>query len=403
MQEWQPFVSFVVPLRNQKRENIQSLLGSLTAQDYLNFEIVLVGGKDDSTWEHIPEEFLEWGGLSLQQIWSDYLAPKSLSGNAHAVRAKYGNRLIIVEVELVKVRRRGKIVDWIGRDTNVKRNVGCRLARGDVLSLTDGKNTHERDYIQNALSEMVEHNVEALAGEMYALEEEHHGLLENILILYQEKGWVRRNPTFRQGYRLDSKSIRGVRTLPITASWWMTRNAYSVMGGFDERMTISYEDFASAIRYVQNGGAFWVTPNVFVYHRHRRTWAEMSKEWKRSGGGAADTLHFYRDSAFAQKRFRDVVSVLGSVLFALFVGLVLIVAQQWEIIGAGSFVVGLMGIGAGLANARSAGRWFGFFFPFLTVLLILIFSISFMRQYLLRDGAKRLLQTVWSLVMRTTS
>lgn len=392
--------SVISPTRDQSKGNLNNLFDSLMAQDDPDFEVLLVGGADDKGWKNLSAVVLEWGGLDLSQKWYIHPNPKSLSKNAAKVRVKYGKRLSIVEVTLTKVKKRSLLwgereVDQEGRDTQIKRNVGGRLAIGEIFCYIDGKNTCEKDHLTNAHAEMREHRVEALAGEMFAMEEELHGFMEKLLVLYQEEGPIRRNPTFRTGYYLNGKTMRRVRTLPITACWFMTRSAFALMGGFDERMKISYEDFASAVRFVQNGGEFWVTNKVFVYHKHRKSLWGMILEWLRSGGGAAELLLTNPRSIFAWKRFRDVLITTVLFLFVLFGFKWIVETHQTTFLS----LLGLVGI-AGYAGYSSifvqkTKEIMAALFPAMLVSLVLVFSFGFWLRMVTARAVKWLLQTMF--------
>ncbi|MEP7167538.1 MAG: glycosyltransferase [Candidatus Woesebacteria bacterium] len=383
-----PLVSIVIPTRDQKKENIERLLRSLIAQDYPNFEILIVGSPNDTTWQHIPSEF------AFESDWETFSDPTSYSPSAVSVQIRRGAQISIVEVGLSK--------NHVGRDTQPKRNAGCRLAAGDYFLMTDGKIQHKTNWISQGLQILAEENAQALGGIMISTEEH----ASHFLALYADFGPIRRNPNFGLGRkRINKQNSHRFSTYPITSTWMMTREAYELMGGFDERFLVSYEDFGSAVGYIEKGGEFVVTNEWRVYHKHRADWRAFFLEWQRSGAGAGDLYHYFPKNGFAKKRFRSVLYLFIAMFLGLSLLFLLVLSGHPELIEAGVSFGLLAATGAGLANVRYAGgRRVAVFFPTLAIILTIIFSVSFARQYLLKDGARRLLQTIWqftwSLILR---
>lgn len=394
----QPKVSIVVPLRNAQASNVRKMMDAFKAHDYPNIELILVGGKDDTTWSHLNEDDKEWGKFEEDASWSriDPSELKNYSENAAAIRVLRGGRLTLVEVTLVKVWDvwQQEWVEWIGRDTNVKRNVGCRLASGDIFALTDNKITYPEGYLYKGLAELREHGTGAVAGEVKGRDEDEHDWIH----VFGSPGgsFIRRFPTFGSSFELNQDTIAKGKA-PVTASWIMLRIAFELMGGFDERATTSYEDFMSCVKFVERGGTFWLCNHeeFKVEHGTRKAWKDMVREWKRSGTGAEDTWEYYPNSLFSKQRLKGVLFVSGAYAAVGIVTLLLALFGLYTVIGLGVCAGILLYTAVGTHNMRTSKHGYGFFFPAITAYLITLFTYSFIRQYFMRDGAARLLQMMW--------
>lgn len=353
-------VSVIIPLRDSGA-HINGLLDSLLAQDYPNFEILLVGNQGDKTWKALPED----------------LDP----------------RVRIEEVELPK--------DWVGRDSNFKRNWGARAAVGDVLFYTDVKIRHQPDWISTGLRLMRENRVEAVAGIMLGTAES----TQSFLGRFTDSALIRRNPDFGKGYILNAQNFGNRESLPITACWAMTRAAYEDMGGFDEDARDSYEDYMSAWRAVRAGVEFFVSNLWTVFHKHRSKFKAMQLEYARSARGAAQMFATYPDCPFGRRRAAQVTIVLAMVfvgIVSLLTSLVALALGKGQILAALLIAAIALYALAGTTNLVKARHWQGFFFPALTGWFILWFALNFAQK--LREGGgvtktNRWLQTMFSLVL----
>lgn len=353
-----PLVSVVVPLRNSG-QYVNTLLASLLGQDYPNYEVVLVGSPQDSTWD--------------------------------AIRQEYGSdpRLHIVEATIPATH--------VGRDSNIKRNWGAQSSGGEVLAFTDAKIRHQKNWISQGVYFLGREDVGAVAGIMLSTEED----MDSFMAMFADSALIKRNPDFGNGHVLTADNFASRESLPITACWMMTREAFELMDGFDETFTISYEDYSAAWRYCGNGGTFYCSNEWRVYHKHRTQFKQMMLEFQRSARGAAQLLYSYPDCPFGVKRLRQSVAVLGAALVGASVLAFLVLSQEWLTIAL-LMILGLSGMsGIGLVNYRKAKHWYGFFFPPLTAWFIFVFSLNFIQQYIWRNGAGKFLQTAWSLVLRS--
>lgn len=353
----QPRVTIVVPVRNSQ-EHIQRLLAFLLEQDYPFFEIVLVGNGNDQTWQAVPKN------------------PKIVKVEAHLPE------------------------DWAGRDTNFKRNVGARIAikRGaDVLFYTDGKIRHQTNWISKGLEIMEAQQVQSVAGIMLGTWES----AQTFLGRFTDHALVKRNPDFGKGYLLTKLNFGKKESLPITACWAMTVEAYLAMDGFPEDFRDSYEDYAASWKMVAAGVGIYVTNDWQVEHKHRSSFFKIILEYARSARGAAQMFHTYPECPFGRRRAKQVAFVmLGSIFALAYLILSFFYAPAW-FSGAITLGTGLFGL-AGLINVSKANHWQGLFFPPLTALFIWWFSFNFLLKMAEGGGptkSNRWLQTMFSLIL----
>lgn len=338
MHSTQPLVSVIVPVRDSGN-HIGGLLESLLAQDYPNYEVILVGNYQDSTWQ--------------------YITPHP--------------QLFVFEADIPPTHK--------GRDTNWKRRLGANVARGDVLFYTDVKIRHPENWISRGIELMQEHDVESVAGVMLSTRQ--RSAEETFMEKFTDSALVKRNPDFGKGYVLTRKNFGNRESLPITACWAMTRDAYERMGGFNQKFVYSYEDYSAAWQSVAAGERIFCSSGWAVYHKHRTAFSEITREYKRSAYGAAQLFQVFPDCPFARRRLGQVLAVLFALLLMVVVPLGLLLAGELAslaiLIGLG--IIGFFGLG--LLNIVKAGwYWRALFFPPLTAFFILVFSLWFMRKLL---------------------
>lgn len=330
---WQPYVSVIIPVR-ESQKHIGLLLGSLLCQDYPNYEIVLVGNTGDRTFDNLPDD------------------PK----------------IRIFEVTLPE--------NWVGRDANFKRNEGVRACNGDVLFFTDVKILHPIDWISTGIKIMERENIESVAGIMLATTE----VSKSFMGKFTDYALIKRNPEFGKGYVLTTQNFGARESLPITATWAMTRLAYDKMGAFPDNFRDSYEDYASAWLMVSAGQPIYCTNELKVWHKHRTKFSEIRREYARSARGAAQLYHIYPACPFAQRRAKQVTLIFSLIGIALALGLLAILFGQWFLLSMMAGTVALGYLTAGGANVVKARHWFGMFFPILTTFFIFLFAIHFVRK-----------------------
>lgn len=118
--EW-PFVSIIVPARNEER-NLPTLLPCLLAQRYPNFELIVV---DDKSTDATPVILAEWAALdSRLRVVSGRELPPGWKGKPHALHQ------------------------------------GVQVARGDWFLFTDADTQHSPFSLSSSISHALAHNID---------------------------------------------------------------------------------------------------------------------------------------------------------------------------------------------------------------------------------------------------
>ena len=334
-------LSVIVPVRNSQ-QHIRALVDSLFEQDYPHFEIILVGNEGDKTWLPIQDH----------------------------IRCGY---ITTLEVQLPP--------NWRGRDSNFKRNMGAQHARGDILVFTDQKIRHPSDWLSRGVALLEEHDVAAVAGTMISTNEESASFWSR----FTDGALVKRNPEFPSTRILTASNFGSAESLPITANWFMTKEAYQKMGGFPENFRDSYEDYAGAWQAVRNGVSFYCTSSLNVYHKHRTDPQQILREYIRSARGAAQLFMTFKGCPFGWRRFVQVMVVAAAMIAGLVMTIQGFIFDEWLFLSALAPVAVLGLLGVSFLNYLKVRHWHGFFFPPITVFFILVFSWHFLHKCL--EGA----------------
>lgn len=429
MNEWKPFVSVIVPIRNSQA-HIAKLLETLLAQKYEpGYEIVLVGNIDDQTWQHpsvqverqpvgsvyFDEQTQRWRKLeSATQVEEREILSHEINLVPVGDTSQWENHVLLdPRLKFYEVDYPEEEKPWFGRDTNYKRNYGALVARGEVLFYTDGKIRHEPNWIAQAVSILAREQVESVAGIMLATEES----AQTFWGVFTDNALVKRNPDFGRGYRLNRDNFGKRESLPITACWAMTQTAYTRMDkGFPIDFRDSYEDYATAWEMVKVGVDIFVTNEWRVLHKHRQGFRPILLEYARSARGAAQMFTAYPDSPFAIRRDWQVNQVMraltvGSGLsIGVLVGDVFSPLVIWPYLAVACVMVFMALVLLGGLNIikiiHTERRFYprAIIFPVLTLIFIAWFAFSF-KLKISEGGGKpksnRWLQTMWSFVTRT--
>jgi glycosyltransferase involved in cell wall biosynthesis/putative flippase GtrA len=261
-----PLASVVIPVRNSG-DTIRGCVASILAQTYPNLEVIVVGDPDDTSWE------------ALADLAAD-------------------PRLQRIGVSLDR--------DGATRDANAKRAEGLRLARGDVLVLTDSDMKMRADWLADGIDTLrVGHH--AVASSMIAEGVGYFGT-------YIDRNQIAsRTPRYAHEYGLSADNYgRRTRKPPVTANLFLHRAVYEAVGGPDPRFTQSYEDFEWARRIVDAGATIWSTPKLAGFHAHRVTPRQLVRDYRRSGRGAGMYVRKYPHCRLTQRRRLHALLVPGT-------------------------------------------------------------------------------------------
>lgn len=377
----------IIPLRDSQ-DHVNKMLEPLLNQTHTSTHIYLVGNVGDKTWPGINPEILTAAGINLDAP-GEYMDPASFASPVDAIYVWRGSFITLIEI--------GVPQEWSGRDSNLKRNIGSVLAIADgalYLFYTDAKIIRETDWIEYALHEMSRKGVGSMAGEMVGTPESRKTFWGR----FTDDALIRRNPSFGEGYILSLKNFDSSESLPITASLVVSAPDFVRSGGLDIRFTLSYEDYSFDWRLVLAGVLIFCTSLWQVLHKHRQGFWPITKEYRRSGGGAGMLAYLYPNCTFGTKRFRQVriVSIASIVLPSILGGLILFHAWTFlaGFIGFSLFVYTLLGI-MNILKARMYLR--AVFFPMMSAWGILVFTYGFLHQLYTKGGGGKILQTIWSL------
>lgn len=324
-----PHISVVIPTKANKG-SVAHTVRALLNQHYPHpIEIIVVGDINDSAWDHLEE---------------------------------FGER----------IQRIGVNVDSPGRDSNMKRHIGLQHTSivSSVLSVIDDDVIPEPTWALE-VSSMLGGVVHAVAGPVV-------GLGDSFWSRYIDK-----NPVATKTPRIASEFLLNPHTLrrekfPVTANFAITRKLYEAVGGPNPAFTNSYEDYSWMSWMIQKGYGIYCTPRLNCKRYHREGLRPLIREYLRSGKGCADLVVTYKDCTFARRRVKQLR------LFYALVGIGGVLAALNPI------GVGIAVTGAGLALAarsiQATGRLQGAVYPFISLLLGMMFIIGFSRRLLARQA-----------------
>ena len=200
-----PFVSVIVPARNEER-SIALCLGSLLAQDYADYEVIVVD--DDST---------------------------DATGAIVAGLATHDPRLRLVSG--------APLPDgWLGKPHALSE--GAAVARGEILILTDADTVHTPESISWAVTNLQDHRVDILSG---YLNQEYGSLGERLVVptMYAAMMVV---PLF-----LIPRTRSPRLAFAIGQYVVLRRAALEDVGGFEAIKDSIVDDMSMAIRMKESG------------------------------------------------------------------------------------------------------------------------------------------------------
>jgi GT2 family glycosyltransferase len=333
-------VSVILPVKNS-HATIRRTVDSLLAQDYRgSVEIVLVGDRDDTSWD--------------------------------ALRSEIDDGLL---------KTLGVEIDTGGRDANFKRNVGLAAASGEILALTDSDMVLPTDWVSNGVALLDAHD--CVGGPMVSVSDGFWGC-------YVDRNpFGSKTPRMQTPYVIDSQTLgtRGQK-LPITANVFFARELLERVGGLDAQFVHSYEDYEFFHRVVDAGFGILCTPELEALHYHRQGWHALVREYHRSGRGCGQFVRKYPHSPMSRARVQGVVW-----LFAALVGVMLQAVAHVAVhvpalatldaLAAGT--VGLAGVALSLMCVIKTRKLAALSYPLVTFVLAMSFSSGLVR-YLRASG-----------------
>lgn len=223
-----PFVSIIIPCRNE-RDFIVNCLESVSSCEYPKdrMEVLVVDGmSDDGTRGLIGTFARRYPFLKL----------KMLNNEKKTVPAAL--------------------------------NKGIGISKGEIVLRMDAHNTYDKLYIKKCVEGLARHNADNIGGIWITLPQK-DALIPNSIAIGLSHPFGIGNA----GYRLGSKKIRSVDTVPFGC---YRRDLFEKIGMFDEDLTRNQDDEFNS-RLIKNGGRIILDPDIISYYYARDS---IGKLWK---------------------------------------------------------------------------------------------------------------------------
>lgn len=271
MAEEFPFVSVIVPMRNEERY-IERCIRSLTAQDYPRdrFEVIVIdGGSEDGSRDVVESLCREFASLRLIE----------------------------------------------NRDRQAARglNLGLAYAEGDVIARLDGHAVAEPSFIRESVAAMQRTGADVVGGPITSLGE---GAIGETIALAISSPFGVGNATFRYGTKEEWTD-----TVAFPA---YRRDVFDRFGTFAEIEAGEDDEFHYRIR--DGGGRILLTPSIGSTYYGRRTYWELARQYFSYGQAKVVVLSRHP----RRTRLRQlapaclVLSIIGTAIAAAFGGLMLL-------------------------------------------------------------------------------
>jgi len=337
-------ISVVIPARDSQ-ETIRVTIDTLYKQTKLPDEVIVVVCQGDFTHTAI-EDYIVSGFVTLLSV----SAPK----------------------------------DYV-RDAQWKRWIGIQETKGDIIFLTDSKVVLEEHALENAYRMMIENDVDVVGGITPAWPDQK----ENFWAKLHDKALVSNLPDFPVVGMLTLQNFGKTESLPVTTALMMKREVFQAVS-LDfalefSKIASTYDDYVLSWLIVEAGFPILVTNQVIAHHKHRLSWKGYSTQISRSGQSAAIMARMYPDCPFGIRRLKQVTVIGLALLLGILAGISTFITLGNLVIGVGLlFVLFALSI-LGVANIVKAKELKAFVFPVFTILLILTFSLHFVKNYIRRE------------------
>lgn len=175
-----------------------------------------------------------------------------------------------------------------GRGSSRGRNAGLRLAKADIIAITDDDCTVPEDWAERILNEFEWlPTVDLLFGQVDAPPHDYSAYMVPVAL------WKRRRIELRLERR--SARLRG-----ISANMAARRRLFEQIGGFDEWFGVASprwcsEDFELHFRALSSGHSVVVEPDIRILHHGMRPMRDAWDLWRRDAlGNGALAAHILR-------------------------------------------------------------------------------------------------------------
>ena len=271
MAEEFPFVSVIVPMRDEERY-IERCIRSLTAQDYPRdrFEVIVVdGGSEDGSRDVVESLCREFASLRLIE----------------------------------------------NRDRQAARglNLGLAYAEGDVIARLDGHAVADPNFIRESVAAMQRTGADVVGGPITSLGE---GAIGETIALAISSPFGVGNATFRYSTKEEWTD-----TVAFPA---YRRDVFDRFGTFAEIEAGEDDEFHYRIR--DGGGRILLTPSIRATYYGRRTYWELARQYFSYGQAKVVVLsrHPRRTRLRQLAPVCLVLAIIGTAIAAAFGGLMLL-------------------------------------------------------------------------------
>ncbi|MDC0165256.1 glycosyltransferase family 2 protein [bacterium] len=224
-----PFVSVILPIRNEEKSLVDTL-SSIVAQDYglNNFEIIVSDGMSSDN--------------SLEII--------------RSFQKKFENIFLIENP--------GKIVP-------TGFNLSLNISKGEIIVRVDGHTIISKNYISRCVELLLNKNASNVGGLINPLSDKVFGKL--VALATSSRFGV------GNSYFHFSKEGKYVDTVYLGA--WK-RDVFKRIGGFDEEL-IRNQDDEFNFRLIQSGGKIWLDPSIKSFYTPRLSFLKLFKQYFQYG------------------------------------------------------------------------------------------------------------------------
>lgn len=255
-----PFVSVIVPVRNEE-QFIRHSLGAILAQDYPRMEVLVVDGQSD-------------------------------------------DQTVPIVCALAASDSRVRLLDNPGRIQARAMNIGLDAAHGDVIVRVDGHTIIAPDYVSRCVCHLRSTSAQHVGGPQRFV---------GVTPLGQAVAAAYRSPFSVPSRFTVSNKPEDVDTVYLGA--W-PREIFDQVGRFDETLAVN-EDYEHSYRIRKAGGRVFLTPDIRSDYYGRQTLRELWQQFFRYGQGKVRVLVKASGSArprhFAAPAFVAAL-ILGAIL-----------------------------------------------------------------------------------------
>jgi len=248
-----PFITVVVPTIAQRSEELDACLRSLSLQSYPHFEIILIDNRRTvPSLDVLSDITTRWPRLTFLRERVPGISAARNRGIAHA---------------------RGEVIAFTDDDVEVAENwlmtIGSEFARHREIDVVTGLILPAE--LETPAQLWFEMYYGGFAGER---------IFEALTVQATRRHSSRIEACGDDGDVVRTVALYGAGAFGAGANMAFRASAIATLGGFDQALgtgTISRggEDLAALMGILWSGGRIRYQPHAYVWHRHRRSYAEL--------------------------------------------------------------------------------------------------------------------------------